>query len=366
MNEFMVRVYYGNEVSTYLTALGAFILGLIIIYIFKKIILKRLERWSEKTETTIDDFIVRGVEKTLVPLLYFSAFVIALKILTIPPSVQKIIHVASVIIITFFVLRSVTAILGFSLDSYLRKKAESEITAENRRKQMRGILTIVNILIWIVGLVFVLDNLGFKISAAIAGLGIGGIAIALAAQTILGDLFSYFVIFFDRPFEIGDFLIVGDKVGSVEYIGIKSTRVRSLSGEQLVFSNTDLVNSRIHNYKKMQRRRVVFKLGVIYQTKAKELAEIPPLVKKIIEDQKNVTFDRGHFSSYGDFSLNFEFVYYVLSSDYNVYMDTQQSINLKIYEEFETRGIEFAYPTQTLFLNKDENGNDNVQSEVVK
>ena len=363
MSDFLSQVYYGNALSVYFTVLGSFIIGLIIIYIFKRIVVKKLEKWSEKTETTIDDFIVRGIEKTVVPLLYFSAFILAIKILVLPPKIERSIEIASVIIITFFILRSITAILRFSLDSYLRKKAGPEGDIENRRKQMKGILTIVNILIWIVGLMFVLDNLGFKISAAIAGLGIGGIAIALAAQTILGDLFSYFVIFFDRPFEIGDFLIVGDKVGSVEYIGIKSTRIRSLSGEQLVFSNTDLVNSRVHNYKKMERRRVVFKLGVIYQTKAKQLAEIPPLVKNIIEEQKDVTFDRGHFASYGDFSLNFEFVYYVLSADYVKYMDIQQAINLKIYEEFETRGIEFAYPTQTLFMNKEENS---VQSEVVK
>ena len=363
MSDFLSQVYYGNALSVYFTALGSFIVGLIIIYIFKKIVVKKLNRWSEKTDTTIDDFIVRGIEKTVVPLLYFSAFILAIKILVLPPKVERGIEIASVIIITFFILRSITAIVRYSLDTYLRKKSGPDSNFENRQKQIRGILTIVNILIWVVGLVFVLDNLGFKISAAIAGLGIGGIAIALAAQTILGDLFSYFVIFFDRPFEIGDFLIVGDKVGSVEYIGIKSTRVRSLSGEQLIFSNTDLVNSRIHNYKKMERRRVVFKLGVIYQTPAKQLSEIPPLVRKIIEDQKDVTFDRGHFASYGDFSLNFEFVYYILSADYVRYMDTQQAINLKIYEEFESRGIEFAYPTQTIFMNREGN---NVQSEVVK
>ena len=198
-----------------------------------------------------------------------------------------------------------------------------------------------------------LDNLGFEVSTVIAGLGIGGIAIALAAQAILGDLFSYFVIFFDRPFEIGDFVILPNEfMGTIEYIGIKTTRIRSLSGEQIVVANTDLTNSRIRNYKRMERRRVVFKLGVIYQTTSKQLAEIATIVKTIIENQSDTTFDRGHFQSYGDFSLNFEFVYYVLSGDYNKYMDTQQAINLKIYEEFEKRGIEFAYPTQTLFVSK--------------
>ena len=200
-----------------------------------------------------------------------------------------------------------------------------------------------------------MDNLGFDISAVIAGLGIGGIAIALAAQAILGDLFSYFVIFFDRPFEVGDFIVVGDKVGTVEYTGIKTTRIRALSGEQMVFSNTDLTNSRIHNFKKMERRRVVFSLGVIYQTTADQLEEIPKIVRGIIEKQNDTTFDRGHFKSYGDFSLNFEFVYFVIGSDYVKYMDTQQAINMEIYRTFEQKGIEFAYPTQTLFVSKENN-----------
>lgn len=202
------------------------------------------------------------------------------------------------------------------------------------------------------GLVFLLDNLGFRVSAVITGLGIGGIAVALAAQAILGDLFAYFVIFFDRPFETGDFIVVEDKQGAVEYIGLKTTRVRSLNGEQLIFSNKDLTDSRIHNYKKMERRRAVFQLGVTYQTPLEQIREISGLVKQIIENQQDVVFDRGHFTKYGDFSLNFEFVYYILATDYNKYMDIQQTINLAIFELFEKKGIEFAYPTQTLFMTK--------------
>jgi small-conductance mechanosensitive channel len=188
----------------------------------------------------------------------------------------------------------------------------------------------------------------------VAGLGIGGIAVALAAQAILGDLFSYFVIFFDRPFEIGDFIIIGDFMGSIEHIGIKTTRIRSLGGEQLVFSNTDLTNSRIRNYKRMEKRRVVFKLGIVYQTTTSQVKEVPGIIKTAIENVQDTVFDRAHFATYGDFSLDFEVVYYVLSGDYNKYMDIQQDINFEIKEEFEKRGIEFAYPTQTLFLEKEQ------------
>jgi small-conductance mechanosensitive channel len=207
------------------------------------------------------------------------------------------------------------------------------------------------VVIWVGGFLFLIDNLGYDITTLVAGLGIGGIAIALAAQTILGDLFSYLVIFFDKPFEIGDFIVVEDKMGTVEYIGIKTTRLRTLGGEQLICSNTDLTNSRVHNYKRMQERRVVFGLGVIYGTRAAQLKIIPKLIRDIIESIDGTRFDRAHFKSFGDFSLNFEVVFYVLSADYNRYMDIQEAINTQIFEVFEKEEIEFAFPTQTLFMN---------------
>ncbi|MFZ0455938.1 MAG: mechanosensitive ion channel family protein [Ignavibacteriaceae bacterium] len=358
MHDFLNQTYFGNTILTFITAVVIFLIGIIIINIFRKIILSRLKKWAEKTETSLDDFLIRGIEKAVIPLLYYGAFYLAAKTLAIPSKAEMLLNTISVILITFLALRVLTSFISYSLGVYVRKKGAGEA----KEKEFKGITTILTLIVWALGLVFLLDNLGFKVASVIAGLGVGGIAIALAAQAVLGDLFAYFVIFFDRPFEIGDFIIVGDKLGSIEYIGLKTTRLRSLGGEQLVFSNKDLTDSRIHNYKRMERRRIVFRLGVIYQTKAEHLKEIPGIVRKIIEDTEKTTFDRGHFANYGDFSLNFEFVYYVLSPDYNIYMDTQQAINLKIFDEFEKRGIEFAFPTQTLFLNK-ENWNG---SEIAK
>ena len=352
MQDFLNQTFYGNTVYNYAVAVGIFILGIIVLTIFKKIILSRLKKWSETTATTVDDFLVRGIEKSVVPVLYLINFYLAIITLNLPGEAKDVIDKAIIILATFFFIRVITSTLKYSLNSYVKRKTHEEEDAERRLKQINGITLILSFVIWSVGFVFLLDNLGFEISAVIAGLGIGGIAIALAAQAILGDLFSYFVIFFDRPFEIGDFIVLGDFIGTIEYIGIKTTRIRSLNGEQVVVSNTDLTNSRIRNFKRMEKRRVAFKLGVIYQTTSRQLAEIPKLVRDIIESQQDVVFDRGHFQSYGDFSLNFEFVYFVLSSEYNKYMDIQQSINLKVYEEFEKLGIEFAYPTQTLFVSK--------------
>lgn len=358
MEDFLNQTYFGNTILKYITAIGIFILIIFAVKIFRLIVLKKLKKWAEKTQTTIDDFIIIGIQKSVVPIMYYGALYIAARTLKLSPDANNILNIISIFVITFFVIRLLTSILNFSIVSYALKQEEGE----QKTKQLKSISALAKLLIWAIGLIFLLDNLGVNISAVVAGLGIGGIAVALAAQTILGDLFSYFVIFFDRPFEIGDFIIVDDKTGTVENIGIKTTRIRALSGEQLVLSNTDLTSSRVHNYKKLQRRRVVFQLGAIYQTPAEKLKIIPEMVKQIIVDNPNAEFDRGHFKSFGDFSLNFEFVYYVLSSEYGVYMDIQQAINLKIYQMFEENGIEFAYPTQTLFLTKE--GNDHSSREV--
>ena len=360
MEEILNQVYLGNTVLSYAKALGIFILGIIVVKIFRTIVLHQLKKWAEKTQTTIDDFIIIGIEKSVVPILYYGTLYVAAKTLKLAPEILDALNIASAVVITFFAIRLITSILTFSIVSYTSKQEDGE----QKAKQLKSISALAKLLIWAIGLIFLLDNLGVNISTVVAGLGIGGIAVALAAQAILGDLFSYFVIFFDRPFEIGDFIIVDNKTGTVEHIGIKTTRIRALSGEQLVISNTDLTSSRIHNYKKLQRRRVVFQLGVIYQTSADKLKIIPEMVKKIIVDNPTAEFDRGHFKSFGDFSLNFEFVYYVLSAEYVVYMDIQQEINMKIYEAFEKEGIEFAYPTQTLFVTKENGENSSKGIEV--
>ncbi len=351
MNELLNQTFLGNPYYNYLIAIGTFLIGLIVTFLFKKILLRRLKKWSAKTDTKFDDILVREIERTLLPILYFGILYLSIKTLTLSETFTYYLGIVTKVLFVYLLVRLILSIINHLTSSYLKRFDDYE----QRQKQLKGIKVLVNLLVWVIALVFLLDNLGVEISAVIAGLGIGGIAVALAAQVILGDLFSYFVIFFDRPFAIGDFIIVDDKLGVVEYVGIKTTRIRALTGEQLVFSNTDLTNSRVHNFKKMERRRVVFKLGVVYQTSYEKLKRIPEIVQDIIERQSEVTFDRGHFASYGDFSLNFEFVYFIQGSDYNKYMDTQQNINFEVFKRFEEEKIEFAYPTQTIFVSK-ENG----------
>jgi small-conductance mechanosensitive channel len=348
MQDMFEHSIFGNTILAYLTSLAIFIACAAVVYVFKHYVLKRLRQLAESTDTGIDDLLIDAIDKSLVPVFYFGVFYIALHTLKLSTEFKQGLRVVTIVLLTVLAVRAVISAVNFGLRSYLKKTDN----LERGEKQLRGIRILLNFVIWALALVFLLDNLGVKISAVVAGLGIGGVAVALAAQTILGDLFSYFVIFFDKPFQIGDFIIVGEKMGEVEMIGIKTTRLRALGGEQLVFSNKDLTDSRVHNYKKMQRRRVVFKLGVIYQTSSEKLKAIPQIIKSIIQKQQDATFDRAHFSSYGDFSLDFEIVYYVTGADYTKYMDLQQAINLAIFEAFEKEKIEFAYPSQTLFLNK--------------
>ena len=222
------------------------------------------------------------------------------------------------------------------------------------KSAMRNALSLiqffVRVAVWSLALLLLFENLGFDVTALVAGLGIGGIAVALAAQSVLGDLFSSLAIVLDRPFEVGDFIVFGDQNGTVEKIGIKTTRIRSLSGEQIACSNTDLMNSRVHNFKRMIERRVLFVLGTTYDTPQDKLESIPGTVREVVEAQELARFDRAHFRSFGDSALEFEVVYWVLSPDYNTYMDVQQAINFAIFRAFGENGIEFAFPTRTLYV----------------
>lgn len=345
MENFWERVIWNNTLESWAIALGIIIGSIILLRIVQAIVIGRIKKFSASTKTTIDDFIVGVVQSSVMPVLYVLAFYGGIHYLELPPKSANILRIAVMVAITFYVLRIVTSSLA-----YLFRKGISGQPTNQREKQAKGILLIIQFLVWSLGILFLIDNLGYDITTIVAGLGIGGIAIALAAQTILGDLFSYIVIFFDKPFEIGDFIIVDEKLGTVEYIGIKTTRVRTLNGEQLIFSNTDLTDSRVHNYKRMQERRIVFAFGVTYDTPKAKLAELPAAVKEIIASLPNTRFDRAHFAKFGDWSLDFEVVYYVLSPDYNAYMDVQQQINLSLIELFETENIQFAFPTRTIYV----------------
>ncbi len=338
-------IFFGNPLKDWAIALSIMIASFAAILIFNKIFISWFKKWAAKSENTFDDFVIQAIQKFIVPFLYYLSLFFAIHYLTFTTQVSNIMRVAMLFITSYFILRFITAAISYTIFNVLDKQENSD----SKQRQANGLIIILKSIVWILGLVFLLNNLGYNVTAIITGLGIGGIAIALAAQAILGDIFSYFVIFFDKPFEIGDFITVGDKVGTVEYIGIKTTRIKAIGGEQIICANKDLTDSRVHNYKRMAKRRVLFQIGVTYQTSTAQIKKIPDIIKGIITGKENVDFDRSHFSGFGDFSLNFETAYYVAGSDFVVYMDAQQKIYIELLEAFRKEGIEFAYPTQTLF-----------------
>lgn len=341
--QIMQEKYLENRLLDYAWSALLLLLALLLIWIVRVLVFRRMYKNAERSASSLGMFFATTCQKTLQPLLYFGAFYLSVYNLNKHPSLAKTIYVAGIILVT---LLSIGFLLRLA-DHSLRRRQEDETA---RQPWSHGLASLLKIVIWTFGIIFLLDNLGFKISTVIAGLGIGGVAVALAAQTILGDLFNYFVILFDRPFDIGDFIVAGDISGTVESIGIKTTRLRSLGGEELVLANSDLARSRLHNYKRMQKRRVNFQLNVTYQTKYEQLKAIPGIIAGIVKNIQGAQYDSAYFTSYGTSALVFEIVYYVLSSDYTRYLEIQQEINLAIKQQFHQQGIEFAYPTQMLYV----------------
>jgi small-conductance mechanosensitive channel len=340
--------YWGNSIQDYLIAAAIIVVGCLFIRVLKSTIIRRIQRWADKTETKNDNYIIDSVARFAIPILYYLVIYSGLNYLEWDPKADRVVGIAVGVVILFFSVRFVSSMIHLAVRNYMLRHDQGE----QKVKQLAGLMILVNIALWIAGTVFFIDNLGYNVTTIITGLGIGGIAVALAAQNILGDLFNYFVIFFDRPFEVGDFIVVDDKMGSVEYIGIKTTRIRSLSGEQLIISNSNLASSRIHNFKRQEQRRVVFTIDIAYETPVEKLRRLPNEFKAIILGQPLTTFDRAHFAIYKEWSLRFEIVYFVNTSDFNKYMDIQQEINFQIYELLQRMEIGFAMPTQKWIQDK--------------
>ncbi len=347
MSQFLNQVYFNNTVSDYLLFIMVLVVGIIITAIIKKILVKQMSKAAERTKTTTDDVLVQVIEKYSMPVMLLVILHFSTGILNLSSPLNKAVNMVILagIIILGAIFASAAAVVMFNKYWEKNEKTLGVVSSRWMEKAIKFI-------VWLIAAFLFMENAGIKVNTLLAGLGIGGVAIAFAAQAILADVFAFFSIIFDKPFEVGDLILTDGFMGTVEHVGIKTTRLRSLEGEQLVFSNAILTSSSLQNYKRMENRRVIFKIGVTYDTTSEQLKEIPGLIKNLIEEVACTTFDRVHFCEFADFSLNFEIVYYVLSSDYYVYMDILQEVNLRIKEEFDKRGIEFAFPTQTLYLQK--------------
>ncbi|MGD2054861.1 MAG: mechanosensitive ion channel family protein [Gammaproteobacteria bacterium] len=345
--EFINQAILGNTLMQWALAITVLVLGFILLRLARRVATNRLASLASRTDTKWDDIIVEAIKHTRPLFMLMVSIFLASMFLQLPERALSIIHVALIIFLLVQLGIWLTVITISMVEHYSKQTLATNPAAATT---MNAVGFISRIVIWSVITLVALDSMGINVTTVIAGLGIGGVAVALAVQNILGDLFASLSIILDKPFVIGDFLIIDEHMGGVEYIGLKTTRVRSLSGEQLIFSNSDLLQSRIRNYGRMFERRVVFNIGVIYSTPRDKLKRIPEIIRDAVNTQEKTRFDRSHFMKYGDYALQFETVYYVKSPDYNIYMDIQQSIYFAIHEAFEQEQIDFAYPTQKLFV----------------
>jgi len=345
--EFMNQTILGNTLMQWGLSITTLLLGFILLRLAKRIAANRLAALASMTTTQWDDIIVNAIKQTRTLFLLVVSIFLGSMFLQMPDRVHTIIKVTFIIFL-LIQLGIWLTVITISMVEYYSKQALA--TNPAAATTMNAVGFIGRIVIWSVIALVALDSMGINITTVVAGLGIGGVAVALAVQNILGDLFASLSIILDKPFVMGDFLIIDEHMGSVEYIGLKTTRIRSLSGEQLIFSNSDLLKSRIRNYGRMFERRVVFNIGVTYSTPRDKLRRIPEIIRDAINEQEKTRFDRSHFMKYGDYALQFETVYYVKSPDYNIYMNIQQAIYFAIHEAFEQEQIDFAYPTQKLFV----------------
>lgn len=334
----------GNYLSQYVEAIIAFIVTLVVIKIFKYIVIHRLHELAKKTKTEFDDVLIEAIKRIGWPFYLVASTYAALHFVQLPEMLNTGFRFLLIIVVVYYGIRIVQSVLGYWLKKAIAVKAGRTVTS--------FFDTVIKIALWSIALLLILQNMGFEITTLIAGLGIVGIAIAFALQRVLEDIFSAFSIFYDKPFEVGDFIIIGNDLGTVKDIGLKTTRINHLKGQELVVSNREMTSARIHNYKKMKKRRITFSFGITYDTPLRKMKKIPKIVKNIFKDIKLAEIDRVHFKSYGDFSLIYEVVYYMQVPDYNTYMDTQQEVNLALKEAFEKEKIEFAYPTQTIYYSK--------------
>lgn len=347
------RVIGGVGVAGWATAFGVTLLLLLLLRIVKAILSRIAARHVAMPGAT-GSYLEVAVRRTRFSLLTAVALCAGALIAGLRGGAMPWVQAVVVIVVLVQAGLWADGIISLAILRYQERKLGED---QSNKGTTRTILFFTRLILFSIVILMALDNIpGVEVSTLIAGLGIGGIAVALAAQNILGDLFASVSIALDKPFEIGDFVVVGDLMGNVEYVGLKTTRIRSLTGEQIVVSNQDLLGSRIRNFKRMQERRVLFTLGVTYQTTPEGVERAVAIVRETIEGREGVRFERCHWKGYGPSSLDIETVYFVLDRDYLLFMNTQQEINLEIFRRFEAEGIEFAYPTQTLFVNRSGSG----------
>ena len=340
------QTVFGNTLGAWLIAAGVYAATTLALWLLERYALRAFTRFARSTQTSADDLVADVLGETKFGLILFVALFAASLALELDPAVTLVIRRAAAIAIVIQGGIWASAALTFWVSRFVDRMAGQDAEAVT---MVSALSFVGRLAVWSVVLLLILDNLGVEVAALLAGLGIGGIAIALAAQNVLGDLLASLSIILDKPFVIGDFLVVGDQQGTVESIGLKTTRLRSLGGEQLVLGNSDVINTRIRNLGRMADRRGALRIGVTYDTPREVLAQIPGWIEEIVDAQEEVRYDRSHLSGFGDSAVEFDTIFYMTVPEYVRFMDAKQAILLAIHERFEEAGVEIAYPTQVVY-----------------
>lgn len=352
MQKFYPVLHYNllnNTVYDYLVALGILVGLLILFRVFEKVIIHNFEKLARRTTTDIDDELVRIIKKIPNRFYNFVAFYIAIRSLILPSIVLRSLNIFMIILLVYVGTRVVVELLNYIL---FKADPERENIHEEQSITFYAFSMVFKILLWFTAGILILSNLGVDVSALVAGLGIGGIAIALASQNIIADILSSFSIYFDKPFEIGDFIVLGEDRGWVKKIGLKTTRIESIDGEEIIIANRELTGSRVQNFRRLKKRRIRFTIGVVYGTTYKKLKTIPGLIKEVFKKIETAELERVHFVKFDDYSLNFEIAYLTESPTYSAYLDVNQEIQYGIKKAFEEAKLEIAFPTRTIHIEK--------------
>lgn len=347
--------YFGAvNFAPYVAAALLFIVLSLAFKVVLVLILSRLKRLSRKTSTDVDDVIIDAFASVRAWVYTFVSLYIALQFFVLPELLQKGITAIVLFAVVWQLIEIALCFVSYGATRFLEKDEDGDGEVDPNSATASHLVTLVSrIALWAFGIIFVLSNLGIEVTSLIAGLGIGGIAVAFALQGVLSDLFASFSIYADKPFRIGDYIVIGADSGVVEKIGVKTTRIRTLQGEELVVSNAELTTARVQNFKKMEERRSSVQFGITYETPHEKVKEINGIVERIFEAIEGARLDRVHFTTFADSALLFDVVFYVESPEYAVFLDMQQQFNFELMDKFAELGIGFAYPTQTLYLKKE-------------
>lgn len=339
------------DFTPYILSLVLFVVLTAAFKVIQLIVIARLHALSKKTTTDIDDTIIEAVQGIRAWVYTLVALYIAIQPLSLPGWLDTGATAIFLFALVWQAIEIIVCFVDYGAGRFLEKDEDGDGEVDPGAATASDMVSLIaRIVLWALGGLFVLSNLGIEVTSLIAGLGIGGIAIAFALQGILSDLFASFSIYFDKPFRVGDYIMLGDDSGTVERIGIKSTRIRTLQGEELVVSNAELTTARVNNFKKLEERRINMQFGITYDTSYEHVKAVPGMVQRIFEAADGARLDRVHFTTFGDSALMYEVVYYVESAEYDVYLDIQQKVNFDLMDKFAELGIEFAYPTQTVYV----------------